>query len=134
MIGECASCHRTFGVMPVPSVLTTRDLGGIVGHMLQHQRAADEMLQGLLIPSVTQWQMGAERLCTAILHERELPPDRQWTREIRGAEGRVHAAAERALKATTQSARGASYVDLLSSCAQCHSLHKKLWGPGRGGN
>ncbi len=131
MVGECANCHQAVGVYPVPSVPATHDLGGIVGHMLEHQRAADEMLQGLLIPSPAQWRRGAERLEVAALHPSELPRDRQWTMEIRGAEARVHQVAAKAVKAGSPSARAATYVELLSSCATCHSLHKRIWGPGR---
>lgn len=130
MINECANCHRTVGVYPVPSTTPTHDVGGLVGHMLEHQRAADEMLQGLLIPSASQWRQGAERLQVAALRPGQFPPDRKLTDQIRKAEGRVHQLAEEAAKADTPNARAASYVQILTSCAECHSLHK-VWGPKR---
>ena len=130
MITECANCHRAVGVFPVPSTLAAPDVGGLVGHMLEHQRAADEMLQGLLIPSASQWRQGAERLQVAALRRGEFPPDRKLTEQIRKAEARVHQLADQAVQAETPNARAASYIQILTSCAECHSLHK-VWGPKR---
>ena len=129
MLAQCGECHRTAGIFPSPSTRTYPDVGGVVGHMLEHQRAADELLQGLLIPSDSRWLQGAERLRTATLSPAELPPDPKLTSEVRKAESAVHALADRAAAASTSAERAAVYVDLATTCAQCHSLHRQIWGP-----
>jgi hypothetical protein len=131
MVSECANCHRAVGVLPAPSTPSTPDVGGLVGHMLEHKRAADEMLQGLLIPSASRWRQGAERLRVAPLHPSQLPPNRKFTEEMRRAENRIHQIADQAVDAETPAARESAYVQLLTSCADCHRLHR-IWGPRTG--
>jgi hypothetical protein len=132
MLRQCAECHQALRVRPTPAVVQRPDLGGIVGHMLEHQRAVDALLRGLIIPSAAEWREGAERLKGAPLHPSYLLPDPNWTRFRRQADERVHQIAERAQRASNPILRGAVYADLLTTCADCHSLHNKLWGPGRG--
>ena len=102
-----------------------------MGHMLEHQRAADEMLEGLFIPSEAQWIHGATRFVGAPLHQESLPRDKKLTSEIRKADERVHQLAERATKATAWKDRGDVYAQMLTTCASCHSLHGVVWGPRR---
>ena len=99
--------------------------------MLEHQRAADEMMQGLFIPSETQWTQGATRFAAAPLQRQDLPRDPKLTPEIRKTEQQVHQLAERALKATAWKDRGDIYAQMLTTCASCHSLHGVVWGPRR---
>jgi mono/diheme cytochrome c family protein len=132
MLQQCGACHRAAGVLPAPSLTKRPDVGGLVGHMLEHQRAADELLQGLLIPSPTQWSRGAERLKAAALRPGELPVDRALRGQLQEADSRVHQLADRAARATDAQARADVYADLLVTCAQCHGLHRGIWGPGRG--
>jgi cytochrome c553 len=81
MLLSCGDCHRTAGTMPVPATPKRPDIGGLVGHMLEHQRAADEMLEGLFIPSETQWIRGATRFVGAPLRQQSLPRDQKVTPE-----------------------------------------------------
>ena len=131
MLLACGDCHRTAGTMPVPVTPNRPDIGGLVGHMLEHQRAADEMLEGLFIPSETQWIHGATRFVGAPLHQQSLPRDKKLTSEIRKAEERVHQLAERATKATAWKDRGDVYAQMVMTCSSCHSLHGVVWGPRR---
>lgn len=128
MLSQCGQCHRTVGIFPGPSIRNYPDVGGIVGHMLAHQRAVDELLQGLLIPSESRWFQGAERLRTAELARSDLPSDLR-TSELRGAETAVHALADRAAEATSLADRVAVYSELSTKCAACHGLHAQIWGP-----
>jgi mono/diheme cytochrome c family protein len=132
MLAQCGECHRAAGIFPAPSTRTYPDVGGVVGHMLEHQRAADELLQGLLIPSESRWTQGAARLRTAELSRADLPSDPKLTPEVRKAETAVHALADRAAAASTTAARAAVYVDLATTCARCHTLHRQIWGPKTG--
>ena len=131
MLLSCGDCHRTAGTMPVPMTPKRPDVGGLVGHMLEHQRAADEMLEGLFIPSETQWLRGATRFVGAPLLQKSLLRDEKLTPEIRKAEERVHQLAERAIKATAWKDRGDIHAQMLMTCASCHSLHGLVWGPRR---
>jgi cytochrome c553 len=131
MLLSCGDCHRTAGTMPVPATPKRPDIGGLVGHMLEHQRAADEMLEGLFIPSETQWIRGATRFVGAPLRQQSLPRDQKLTPEIRKTEERVHQLAERATKAATWKDRGDIYAQMVTTCANCHSLHGVVWGPRR---
>ncbi|MCC7007431.1 MAG: hypothetical protein IT184_01300 [Acidobacteria bacterium] len=129
LFAECGECHRTAGVRPAIARRATPDVGGLVGHMLEHLQAVHLLEQGLFVPSSTDWQLGAERLETAPLAAADLPPDHRLTKEIRAAETRVHKAAARAAAADTAPERVAAYAVILGSCAECHQLHRKLWGP-----
>lgn len=133
MATGCATCHRGMGVFPAPSRPAGPDIGGALGHMLEHQRAADEMLIGLMVPSTTDWRLGADRLRTAPLLPRQLPNDPKLTTDIRKMDLRVHALADQAIEAETPDERASAYTALLGTCTPCHSLHSKIWGPGRGG-
>ena len=132
MVRQCGECHQALRVRPTPAVVRRPDVGGLVGHMLEHQRAVDALLQGLIIPSATEWRVGAQRLKVAPLHPSDLPPDPQWTRVRKQADERVHQIADRAERASNPLMRGAVYADLLTTCAECHSLHQRVWGPRRG--
>jgi mono/diheme cytochrome c family protein len=46
------------------------------------------------------------------------------------SEARVHELADRAAKASDRGARVAIYGEVIGSCASCHGLHGKVWGPG----
>jgi cytochrome c553 len=131
MLTQCGDCHRAVGVFPAPTIPKKPDVGGLVGEMLEHQRATDDMLLGLIVPSASQWRQGAERLAAAKLLSSKLPSDPKLTQEIRTAEARVHQIAKQAETAADASARGVIYAQLLTTCAQCHSLHKNVWGPGK---
>lgn len=129
MLTECGNCHRAMAVSVVPARSKTPDVGGVVGHMLEHQRAADEMLQGLFIPSPSTWQTGAARFATAVLRPDEYPTDSGMTANLKKVEARVHAVATAAADDVTDTARAARYAQLITTCAECHSLHKRVWGP-----
>ena len=97
--------------------------------MIAHQAALDEMFRGLVVPSAASWREGALKLKTAPLHRGTLPNDPKLTRSILAIETRVHQEASRALKADNPSTRATIYADLITQCAGCHSLHRKVWGP-----
>jgi hypothetical protein len=99
--------------------------------MLEHKRAIDLMMQGLIVPSATLFRQGAEALKAApLLKSADLPRDAKLTREILAAEDDTHLLADRAASASDQQARVDVYAQIIGSCARCHSLHQKIWGPG----
>jgi cytochrome c553 len=129
MLRQCGECHTTAKVSPLRPAPPAAAAGGLTGHMLEHQRAVDELLQGLVVPSASQWDRGAERLRTAPLRPGDLPQDPALAGSVRRADERVHQIAARAAVAATPAARANVYADLLTTCADCHSLHRRIWGP-----
>jgi cytochrome c553 len=130
MLAACGDCHRAAGAAPAPPVSADPTVGGTVGHMKQHQKAVELMADGLIIPSSSAWSKGAAMLKEAPLRSAQLPKDPKLTREIAAAEDRVHLLAEQAAKATEEQARVSTYSQIISTCAQCHGLHGRIWGPG----
>ncbi len=133
MLNQCAGCHQAVGIRPTPPSQSTPDVGGLVGHMLEHQRAADALLQGLVIPSTSEWQSGATRLGTVPLRPVWLVPELRYVPDLDKVDAAVHDLAAEALSADNPTRRSAAYVRLLTTCAECHSLHTKIWGPDRRG-
>jgi hypothetical protein len=131
MLKTCGDCHRAVGTMPAAPLTAPPDVGGIVGHMLQHQQAIDQMLQGLIIPSSSLWRTGAEGLKGAALHSGSLPSDPNLTRQLVASEKRIHQLASQAVRVDDPGARAVFYGQILSRCADCHSLHRRIWGPSR---
>jgi hypothetical protein len=130
MLSTCGMCHRASGVMPAPTSRQWPSVGGTVGHMLDHQRAMDQLLRGMTVPSQSEWLAGARGLRASPLHARDLPRDPKLTPELLRVEETVHRLAEEAIAAETPNGRVRVYSTLLAGCADCHSLHRRIWGPG----
>lgn len=130
MLAACGDCHRAAGVVPAPAPPSDASLRGTVGHMLQHEHAVEWMAQGLIIPSQTAWLKGAAILKEAPLRSAQLPRDPKLTREIAAAEDRVHVLADQAASAGEEQTRATLYSQIIGTCAQCHGLHGRVWGPG----
>jgi mono/diheme cytochrome c family protein len=130
MLATCGDCHRAAAVVPAPAAVRQPMVGGVVGHMLKHQQAIDQMADGLIIPSAAQWKAGAEALKSVPLRASDLPRDPKLTREVAAAEDRVHLLAEQAATAAEGATRVKAYAQIISACAQCHGLHGRIWGPG----
>lgn len=129
MLRQCGSCHQALSVYPAPRTRTGPDLGGIVGHMLEHQRALDDLLLGLVVPSNGLWQTGASRLQTAVLQSDNWPRGTGLTAEVRRADELIHEIADQAMTATTPAEQASVYSRLITTCASCHRLHARIWGP-----
>ena len=129
LLEQCAGCHRAVGIFPSPASPRRPDMSSIVGHMIEHQRAADDLVQGLMMPSASRWIEAADRLETATLKPGEWPRDPKLTAQARQADTTIHALAARTRTAATLRERANVYVDLVMTCASCHSLHRGIWGP-----
>jgi len=115
--------------MPAQAIRPRPQVGGVVGHMLEHQVAVDLMFQGLVVPSDSLWRQGTRAMATAPLHPRELPVDSAVRRELAPTEERVHRIATAAAQATDPFARAGFYGQMLAGCADCHKRHARIWGP-----
>ena len=128
LVATCGSCHAAARVAPrLPELIAPATAADTAGHMKEHQYAVDLMYRGLVAPSDESWKQGAASLKAAPLGAEELP---QVSRDAVVAETRVHELAERAIGATDRGARIAIYGEIIGSCASCHGLHGKVWGPG----
>jgi cytochrome c553 len=94
--------------------------------MAEHQFAVDLMYRGLVGPSDADWTKGAEALKAAPLGGKALPE----AKDAMAAEAKVHALADRAIKAVDRPAKAAVYGEVIGGCASCHGLHGRVWGPG----
>ena len=97
--------------------------------MLEHQHAADELLQGLVIPSPGEWLSGAKRLRAAPLRPVWLIPELRYVPDLERVDVAVHDLAAQAMSADSPARRTAVYARLLTTCAECHRLHKRIGGP-----
>jgi hypothetical protein len=120
MLNACGECHRSARVTPTVATPKAPQVGGVVGHMLEHERAADQMLHGLIVPSDAAWRDGARRLVAAPLHPTELPADAEARRAMAQTEERVHRLATDAVQARDSRARAGFYAQLIAGCADCH--------------
>jgi hypothetical protein len=96
--------------MPAAVQANGPEVGGLVGHMLAHQRSADQMLQGLIVPSTALWRAGAAGFSAAPLRTDALPNDPKLTPELVASEKRIHELAVHAGKAEGSGARCARLV------------------------
>jgi hypothetical protein len=129
MLTACGECHRAAGVRPDAPLAQPSPIGGVVGHMLQHQRAAEQMMQGLMLPSTTLWREGATSFVRAPLHPQDLPVDSASRRRMVATEEGLHRTASQAVEATDSLVRRNTYALILAACADCHRDHPKVWGP-----
>jgi cytochrome c553 len=129
MLSACGECHQASGITPAVRLPRGSDIGGVAGHMREHERAADLMLQGLMVPSSALWRDGAGAFLAAPLRPEKLPDDPVLTPEIRALEARLHRAASDAVQAVDSLARANAYGLILAHCADCHSVHRKVVGP-----
>ena len=131
MLKTCGDCHRGVGVTPSARDASGPPVAGMVGHMLAHQQSADRMLQGLIVPSSALWRAGADGFSAAPLRTGALPEDPKLTPELAASEKRIHELAVQAGRAEAPGARAVFYAHIIARCADCHAVHRKVWGPSR---
>jgi cytochrome c553 len=127
LVGACGDCHAAANVKAhMPLVMLADTKPGKAAHMAEHQKAIDMLYHGLVAPNDGDWAKGAEALKGAPLGAKEMPE----AKDALAAEKDVHKLGEAALKAADRPAKVAVYGDVLGSCATCHGIHGRVWGPG----
>ena len=129
MLIACGDCHRALGTQASAPLAGSPKVGGVVGHMLAHQRAADQLLQGLVAPSESSWRDGARAFAAAPLVQKDLPAREPEAHELILRERSVHQVAAAAADARDAQNRAGFYGMILGGCADCHKLHARVWGP-----
>ena len=93
MLGTCGECHRALSVLPAIAAQPIPAVGETVGHMLNHRRASDQLMEGLVMPivdSVERWCAGA-------------PHDADYTRQAaEGSEAHPRGDGRRTAPASTR--------------------------------
>jgi mono/diheme cytochrome c family protein len=127
LLAVCGDCHAAASVKPkMPPEGVVPAVTGPKAHMVEHQHAVNLLYRGLAAPSDVEWKKGAEALKGSPLGAKEIPE----AAEAIAAETQVHDLANRALEAKNQSAKAAVYGEVIGTCASCHGLHGRVWGPG----
>ncbi len=131
MASTCGTCHRStdtkVNVAPPPDPPKAENLAA---HMLAHQQAVEFLYQGLAVPSDDLWKKGAQLLRSAPMQKDQFPADAKLTEDIKAFEAKTHQFADMAGKAGDPKTRVGVYGAILTSCASCHGLHGRIWGPG----
>lgn len=118
---QCGTCHTATGHMPAIAEMANppspTDPSSI---MLRHAWAAQQLWDGLIVPSERRWNEGV-----SVLQASQLEPNTLFRSEYYADAGapRVHALQEASrgvAAASTWDERGEAFGELLSTCASCH--------------
>ena len=129
----CGSCHRAMKRGPTYQVPSGPPEGGnpVAERMLRHQWAADRLWQALVGPSDKSWSAGVTTLSDAPLFTDELTRDVAQYEAVTRLAWTVHDVGARARSVRDLGDRADLFADLLSTCAQCHTLLGQVRKQGR---
>ena len=130
MLSRCGQCHQATHVSIPMSPTPESRIGGVVGQMMDHQRAADLLLEGLVSPSESQWRAGADAFARTRLEPRDMPSGKLAER-ARIANVLLQSLATAASEARRPPDRVQVYGRILATCSRCHQEHARIWGPDR---
>ena len=97
--------------------------------MLLHQKGADDLLEGLVAPSETQWVEGVRVFASPKLEPDQVPGKLRKTMEARETDLAVLAG--HAAQAHRTRDRAEIYGQLLTTCGTCHRSQARFAGPDR---
>jgi cytochrome c553 len=123
MAKTCGNCHLVndvrlqFGYDRRPR----EDLKDVVTHMQRHQWATDRLWEGIIGPSDTAWNRGADMLIDAPLLPSDVTSVTDNVAEITGIARRIHALGGIGTETKTPDARSKLYAEVLGLCASCHT-------------
>ena len=122
MAGTCGDCHRTQGVQVVDhqAVAPPREEDKFSDFMIQHRWAADRMWEGIIGPSDSAWQAGAEALASTSLTNEDVGVRLEMTPEIETLLAQIRGDAAVARTTLGAAARQELYGRFLAGCAGCH--------------
>ncbi|HKU39243.1 MAG TPA: hypothetical protein VJR89_13875, partial [Polyangiales bacterium] len=120
--GDCHDLHQRGPERVRPEPEPWRDPPEeLEARMLRHQIGAEQLWEGLVLPSETSFRSGITTLTRAPLRAPERrgePIDEAMNARIE----KVRALAKAARAATTYEARGQVYGELIATCADCHAF------------
>jgi len=124
MAKTCGNCHLVndvnleFGYDRKPR----QDLEDFVTHMQRHQWAADRLWEGLIGPSDSAWNRGADMLIDVPLESSDVTTASEHYPEMSNISRRIHALGGIGTETKTLDARSELYAEVLGLCAGCHTL------------
>jgi cytochrome c553 len=124
MARTCGECHSSNGVdlRFGYDQLPREDIEDVVTHMQRHQWATDRLWDGLIGPSDSAWNRGADMLIDVPLAAGDVTITTEHQAEITKMTQRIHALGGMAAAAVTSDARSELYGEVLGLCAGCHVL------------
>ena len=129
LLGTCGQCHKANYVRA--AVPTGEDIrvGGLVGHMLLHQKGVDDLLEGLVAPSDAQWIEGVRIFASPKFDPRGM--EGRTRKAIDHGEGELALLAGHAAPAQRTRDRVDVYGRVIATCGNCHRNHARFAGPDR---
>ncbi len=129
ILGTCGQCHRAMNVRAAVPITPEPVVGGLVGHMLMHQRGTDALVEGLVGPSNASWEEGVRMLAGQSFDLADAP--RRLRTQMTRAEAQLAELVGRAAQADRTRDREAEYGRMLATCGACHGSAATHAGPGR---
>ncbi len=129
ILGTCGQCHRAMHARAAIPIAPDPKVGGLVGHMLLHQRGADALVEGLVGPSDSSWEEGVRTFAGATLDLDEVPS--RLRKRMANAEVELAQLAGHAAQAHRTREREELYGRMLVTCGDCHSHYATHAGPGK---
>lgn len=126
LLNGCGRCHRAEQVTPAFAPMARTPAETLSERMRGHRKAADLLLEGLVVPSDEAWRNGARELALAPLHDPTLPVDPAVHQSLAATEARFHRLASDAAQTTDPHGRAAFYAQFLAGCADCHRRHRPM--------
>ena len=116
----CGDCHTVLG-RPGKIVGEERADGSSVRALMQrHQWGAEQLWDGLVVPSEQAWNSGALALSEAEVTPEQLTPGKSPAPRVVELSQMVRALGRKGADAERVDVRADLYGDLLTTCAECH--------------
>ena len=129
LLGTCGQCHKANHVRATVPAGKDVQVGGLVGHMLLHQKGVDDLLEGLVAPSDAQWVEGVRIFASPKFDPHGVPG--KVRPAIDQGETALAVLAGHAAPAQRTRDRVDIYGEVIATCGKCHRTHGKFAGPDR---
>lgn len=129
VLGTCGQCHKAMHVRATVPAADDVKVGGVVGHMLMHQRGADALVEGLVAPSDSQWGEGVRAFAAPKLEGSEVPG--RMRRTFDHGETELAVLAGHMAQAHRTRDREELYGKVIATCGTCHQKLARHGGPSR---
>jgi hypothetical protein len=116
----CGDCHSVFGRPGMIVGQPAAPASGVRASMQRHQWAAEQLWEGLVVPSDDAWSAGALALEDASLTPESLTPGKSPVPRVGELTRTVHDLGRQAADVERADTRADLYGQMLGTCAECH--------------
>jgi hypothetical protein len=116
----CGDCHQMFGRPGTIVGQPAAPAPGVHASMQRHQWAAEQLWEGLVVPSDEEWSAGGLALADAPLAPEALTPRKSPVPNVEELAQTVHDLGRKAAAVDRVDARADLYGQMLGTCADCH--------------